>query len=131
MALSHTKKRHEVINPNAKPGIAKQFLVDNFSTLPTGGDFLNGHVLYLYVVTCEHSRARTEQELLSHLPTTAQQGSAIFPCLSAQIKKLVTQTVGKFKKLSDPKEFQRFDFICHEKFIMQQVIPRSAIEIEH
>ena len=35
------------------------------------------------------------------------------------------------KKLSDPKEFQRFDFICHEKFIMQQVIPSSAIEIDH
>ena len=37
MALSHTKKRHEVNNPNKKPGIAKQFLVDSFSTLPTGG----------------------------------------------------------------------------------------------
>ena len=109
LAIQRNDMKQSIRMQNLEPGIAKQLLVNKFSTLPTGGDFLNGHVLYLYVITCEHSRARTEQELLSHLPTTAQQGSAYFLRLSVQIKKLVTQTLGKLKKLSDTKEFQRFD----------------------
>ena len=129
-------KQRRVSNPDAKPGIIKQFLQENFSTLPAGGKFLNGHILYLYAISCEFSRTRTEQGLVSRFPGTSQQGSGIFPDLHVKMKKLVSQTlISIFLNHSNSTEFQRFESICHEKFIMQLLMrqsnPGSAIASEN
>ena len=119
------KKRRKVIKPNAKPGIIKQHLLDNFSMLPENNEFLNGHVLYLYVCLCESSRIRTVKELFSHLPSTSQHASesSVFSFLSCEMKKLVSRTLDSFKRSTDPKEFSRFESICQERFPLQRANP--------
>ena len=119
------KKRRKVIKPNAKPGIIKQHLLDNFSMLPENNEFLNGHVLYLYVCLCESSRIRTVKELFSHLPSTSQHASesSVFSFLSCEMKKLVSRTLDSFKRSTDLKEFSRFESICQERFPLQRANP--------
>ena len=99
------KKRRKVIKPNAKPGIIKQHLLDNFSMLPENNEFLNGHVLYLYVCLCESSRIRTVRELFSHLPSTTQHASesSVSSFLSCEMKKLVSRTLDSFCSSNSPR----------------------------
>ena len=52
---------------------------------------------YIYAISCDFSRTRTEQELVSRFSGTSQQGSGMFLDLQAKIKKLVSQTLDKYK----------------------------------
>ena len=104
------KKRHRT-QPKAHLGVARSYINTHFSTLPESLLLLkNGHVLYVYVCS-DGSRSQTERVLRSqfsdgHLPSV----------LNSRVKSLVSRTLSKFKRLTNPKQFQLFDGICQETF---------------
>ncbi|KAK6186849.1 hypothetical protein SNE40_006117 [Patella caerulea] len=105
------------VSPTGKPGIARKHLVDNYSERPDApDDLLNGHVLYIYLVKCCSSRARTERELLSFLPPASSH-----PGINNAIKRVVDRTLNTVKRLSDPKQFGTFSSVCSEKFSFGRV----------
>jgi len=99
---------------NTVLGIAKKYLLENFSNFPIAHEnFLNGHILYIFASKRDKSRARTKRELLSLLPSDS---SISYLPINAAVQNVVERTLNKFKKLSDQREFEIFDFICQEKF---------------
>ncbi|XP_013393414.1 uncharacterized protein LOC106161101 [Lingula anatina] len=104
------KKKRSLSEEPRPPGPGRMLLQDKFSTLPTADDLRNGHVLYLYVIS-NKSRAETERKLKEHFV-----GHSFTHTLNADIKRIVSKTLDKFKKLTEPKEFETFHSICHEHF---------------
>ncbi|KAK6168189.1 hypothetical protein SNE40_022066 [Patella caerulea] len=108
------KKKKRVVNPDSEAGTAISHIIQNFSSFPSINDVKNGHVLHVYVTVGENrSRAKTERQLKSHYSSVQIQRS-----LDASIKKLVSQTLQKFHKLTNPTEFERFAAICDEHFTL-------------
>ena len=70
--------------------IAKKHVSENFSNFPIAReDFLNGHILCIFASKCDNSRARTERELLSLLPSDS--ATSYLP-INAAIHKVVERT---------------------------------------
>jgi len=91
------QKKREPVN------ISKKHLLENFSNFPIAcEDFLNGHILCLFVSKWDKSHARTKRELLSLLPSDSATSS--LP-IDAAINKVVERTLNIFKKLSHPNNF--------------------------
>ncbi len=119
--------------PPNKPGIGQQHLLDNFSQLPTDGDFLNGHILYLYSCRCGSSWTKTVQEILSLLPTdSSTPDSCRTASLHAAIKRIVSRTLKKFHRLTNETEFRTFADICKEEFSLKprQVTPHLCLSLD-
>lgn len=116
------KKKTWFRSPEEKPGIAKQHLLDVFAQLPAQStSFLNGHVLFLFVLECKSSRAMTERklyELIDQSSMDATQRSRLSSHLKVEIKKLVDKTLGKFKCLSNAEQFRKFSSICQQLFCL-------------
>ena len=121
MPSKKNSRRRAPVNVNLV-GIAKKHLLENFSNFPIAReDFLNGHILCMFVSKCNKSFTRTERELLSLLPSD----SATSLTIKGAIRKVVHRTWNKFRRLTDPNEFKKFDLICQEKFSWRssKVIP--------
>ena len=93
--------------PAVKAGIARQYFVDNFATLPSAGeDILNGYVWFLYT---EH--------VISHTLTTLKDVVPEDPSsYRYQVQKLC-KTLEKFRHLTGGTEFVKFVFaLCCEVY---------------
>lgn len=123
-------KKKRCAPPLSKPGIGKQHLLDHFSQLPPNGDFLNGHVLYLYSCKCNSTRSSTAKELLHLLPSgSLTSDKTISTFLDANIKRVVLGTLKKFRKLSCKAEFDSFCDICKKKFPCHPVV--VTVDLQH
>ena len=113
------KKRKKTTggNTSGKPGVTTKFLSDNFSSLPGTENFLNGHVLFLFI-TCSRKRGLTVKKLLSLIipPVPQNQVVTVRERLAAGVKRVVSQTLDKYKNLSNANQLQVFDDICRKKF---------------
>ena len=99
-------------SPNTQPGVAKLYLLENFSVLPESLDDLkNGPVLHLFM-SLERSRKKVEIKLTSNFSFSANASVAT----NSRIQVLLNRSLLKFKKLSNPVEFQNFTSICDERF---------------
>lgn len=114
------KKKKWFSSPDEKPEIAKQHLLDIFAELPAHlNSILNGHVLYLYVVECERSRAMTERKLTTLIDESTisiPRDNRLSLHLKAGIKRLVDRTLNKFRRLSCSEQFQKFVSECQKSF---------------
>jgi len=62
------KKKHEYVN--AKSGVARDFLQENFAAFPVSGDHVKvGHILHVYMTFAEFSRAECDRLLRSIIQT--------------------------------------------------------------
>lgn len=107
------KRKGQNANLNARPGKAKQHVMDNFSSLPGAlNDLLNGHVTFLYLCSYENNRAK-------FLSSFEEQGPVRL--LEAAVIKVV-RNLEKYQRLSRPIVFEQFDSMCREKisFLMEQ-----------
>ena len=124
-----TKKARRSLKPT-KPGVIVQYLLDTFSTLPASSDMLNGHVLFLYVTSCDRSRALTKRELFARIPSTSQSegnSAQILRYLDAGVKRIVADTLDKFHNPSDQNQFKEYESICQRKFsLLPQDLPPTV-----
>ena len=98
-------KKKKRIDTGVKQGTGRQYIIDNFSEVTD--TLLNGHVLYIYLENGS-SFARTEEVVMRVKPSSMS--------TKYLVRRLVTTTLGKFQKLTDPKEFGKFQMICHQSF---------------
>ncbi len=106
--------------PHPKLALDNSTYLDNYSQLPTDGDFLNGHILYFYSGRCGSSWAKTVQEILSLLPTdSSTPDSCRSASLLAAVKRIVSRTLHKFHKLTNEIQFCAFADICKEQFSLK------------
>lgn len=111
------KKKHRSLpNPDAQPGIGRKYLIEKFSILPAIYEVKNGNILYVFISLGNCSRADTVRQLKQHYASYSIKSS-----LNVDIKRLVSQTLDKYKKLSDAREFEKFASICDEHFSIQEV----------
>ena len=91
-------------------GIAKKHLEEKFSILPSEGKLKNGHVLHQYL-KCNKCCAETERQLVK---------ANFIPAASVQsyndMRRLLARTLEKFRRLTNPKEFEKFSCICDEEY---------------
>ena len=112
-------KKKSKTQSDTQPGVTRCHLSTYFANLPESASLLkNGHILHVYM-SAESSRAQTERVLQSQFPTKHLPGSV----LNSRIKSLVSRTLLKFKKLSNPKEFELFSGICNEAFNLGVLLP--------
>ncbi|XP_041472130.1 uncharacterized protein LOC121421479 [Lytechinus variegatus] len=109
-------KKKRPLSINTKPGIARAHLEAEFSTLPPSKeDLRNGHVLNLYILSCKN-RSETERRLSAQYLLSDVDGYSSDISIS-RVQGLCNRTLEKYKKLTNPKEFQVFSVICNESFI--------------
>ena len=107
-------KRKRQVNPDAQPGIARRHL-ETFSILPDSvTDLQNGHVLCVYINSAK-SRTETERVIASHFSLSHVEGYSS-TLVNSNLKTLVAKSLLKFKRLSNPKELEKFNEICNEPF---------------
>ena len=107
-------KRKRQVNPDAQPGIARRHL-ETFSILPDSAtDLRNGHVLCVYINSAK-SRTETERVTASHFSLSQVEGDSS-TLVNSNLKTLVAKSLLKFKRLSNPKELEKFSEFCNEPF---------------
>ncbi|XP_041459631.1 uncharacterized protein LOC121411152 [Lytechinus variegatus] len=117
MKMPPKKKRQ--LSINTKQGIARAHLEAEFSTLPPSKeDLRNGHVLNLYILSCKN-RSETERRLSAQYLLSDVDGYSSDISIS-RVQGLCNRTLEKYKKLTNPKEFQVFSAICNESFILPE-----------
>lgn len=110
------KRKGQNANLNARPGKAKQHVMDNIPSLPGAlNDLLNGHVVFFYLCSYESNRAKT----VKFLSSFEEQGPVRL--LEAAVIKVV-RNLEKFQRLSRAIVFEKFDSMYREKFsfLMEQ-----------
>ena len=98
--------------PPAKPGIARQYLMDNFSA-SHDGICRNGHVLFSYVEN-ERSTTKTIQAISDKFGFTPAH---------TQIQSLVNRSIDRYKNLSRDDDRQRFEDVCEKVFYSHKEPP--------
>ncbi|KAK2170435.1 hypothetical protein LSH36_3g30044 [Paralvinella palmiformis] len=106
--------------PCTKVGLARQYLIKNFATLPSdGAEVLNGHVLFLYTT---HDRVLSCT--LTALKDVVPGDVSLY---SYQIKKLC-KLLKKFRHLTDESEHTNFAVLCHEVLVIAGPVPSTITE---
>ena len=106
-------------------GLARTLIARNFSVLPSSAtNLLKGHILHLYI-TSGKSRTKTEEQLKDQYPNVI-----LTNIINSRIKSAVTKTK-KYKKLSNPREREKFLNICNESFnfttqTSQELVPSTS-----
>lgn len=95
--------------PNTQPGLARQHLLDKYSDLPSPHLIQNGYILFLYV-TAESSRAATAREIVRNIPEMTEEQA------KNKVKLLAEKTLTKYRKLTNDREFSKFEGICSQRF---------------
>ena len=107
------KKKRRVVPP-AKPGIARQYLMDNFSA-SHDGICRNGHILFSYVEN-ERSTTKTIQAVSDKFGFTPAH---------TQIQSLVNRSIDRYKHLSRDDDRQRFEDVCEKVFYNHEEPPAA------
>jgi hypothetical protein len=120
------KKKHKA--GSANPGVGRRYLNEKFSVLPSASDIAElkkGHILRLCIVEAGSSRTETERRLKVHF---SLEDYSFRSSVNSNIKMLITHTSNKLKRLTDPKEFEKFSAICDERFDLT-VDPQFAVPV--
>jgi len=105
------KKRHGVVS--AKPGLARVYLQDNFRSFPTSAaEVKNGHVLHIYMTTAGFRGAECERQLKELIRN--QLDVSTERSYKADVQRIVSRTVKKYRCLSNPEEFRKFRMECEK-----------------
>ena len=100
-------KKRKRFNPDSKQGIAREYIQGHFDDEPCSEGLLNGHVIYMYLQS--GSLARTV--------VTVTQLTPLWRSTKYMVDKLVSGMLrGKYKQLTDQKQFDSFKFICNLPF---------------
>ncbi|XP_014674001.1 PREDICTED: uncharacterized protein LOC106814216 [Priapulus caudatus] len=115
------KKKKRSAPPPAKPGVARQHLLDNYSEIPEDGDLKIGHVLYLFHEN-EKSVAKTIRAICSSLPV---------PCdIDPNAMKSIVNSFESFQNLGREADKLRFVELCAEHFtsFVVRIIPTEPMD---
>ena len=103
------KKKWKGVQPSMrKPGRAHQYLTANFSTVPSGDEVKNGHVLFLYL-----ENDRTLSSTIRAVKDILGVQCEIAPGL---LRGLVNKSLDKYQNLGRVNDMDRFSAICQETF---------------
>jgi len=99
----------------AKSGVARDFLQETFGSFPVSGDHVKiGHILHVYMTSAEFSRAECDRLLRSIIQT--QFGITTERSYKADIQRIVSSTIQKYRSLRNPEEFRKFRIECEKPF---------------
>jgi len=107
------KKRRGIVS--TQPGVARRYLQENFGSFPvSAGEVMNGHILQIYMATAGFSVVQSENQLKQ--PSRDQLDVSTERSYKADVRRLVSNTIKKYKFLSNPEQFQKFRMACEGCF---------------
>jgi len=107
------KKKQRFVT--AKPGAARNFLEKNFGSFPTNADDVkNGHILYVYMNSGGFSRAECDRQLRTLIKNKLDIHTE--RCYHADISRIVSSTIKKYRNLQNPQQLQKVELICEKPF---------------
>lgn len=95
---------------NTQPGVARQHLLDKYSTIQSSHCIQNGHILFLYITAGESSRTATARKIIRYIPEITEEQA------KTKVKLLVEKTLTKYRKLTNEQEFKKFEGVCNQRF---------------
>jgi len=100
-------------------GLARQYLIENFATLPSdGAEVLNVHVLFLYT---------THDCVLSCTLTAFKDVPGDVSLYKYQVQKLC-KSLKKYRHLTDESEHTNCAVLCHEVLVIVGPVPSTITE---
>ena len=86
-----------------------------FGSFPvSAGEVMNGHILQIYMATAGFSVVESENQLKQ--PSRDQLDVSTERSYKADVRRLVSNTIKKYKFLSNPEQFQKFRMACEGCF---------------
>ena len=97
--------------PHTKQGIAASYVLEHFNTVPISLDQIQkGYIFFLWI-TNKHNVGLVDNKLCTILSRSDSHS------LNYSIAKVVKSLSERYKKLTDPKQFERFEKECAESFM--------------
>ena len=97
--------------PPTTQGIAASYVLEHFNTVPFSLDRIQkGHIIFLWI-TNNHNVGLVDNKLCTILRRSDSHS------LNYSVAKVVKSLFERYKKLTDPKQFERFENECAERFM--------------
>ena len=105
------KRRLFSSSPPTKQGIAASYVLEHFNTVPLSLHLIEkGHIFFLWI-TNKHNVGLVDNKLCTILSRSDSHS------LNYSVAKMVKSLSEQYKKLTDPKQFERFENECAESFM--------------
>uniref|UniRef100_A0A8C9VMU1 Uncharacterized protein n=1 Tax=Scleropages formosus TaxID=113540 RepID=A0A8C9VMU1_SCLFO len=119
------KKKQRVVFPQSQLGTGRQHLNEKYLTLPSRSYELKKDIFcsftFLKLQVVQQKQRQLKTNFLS-------EGFSFKRSLIADVNKLVTGTLKKFRQLTDPGQYAKFSAICEEPFyLFQSMDPESPV----